>query len=54
MAEFLASAGVVVDSIEHSEKLRVKQTAEILAAGCGQLKGQSKWLISRRMTMWDL
>ncbi len=31
MAEFLASAEVSVDRIEHSEKLRARQTAEILA-----------------------
>src|SRR2546426_3471527 len=32
MAEFLASAEVSVDRIEHSGKFRAKQTAEILAA----------------------
>ncbi len=32
MAEFLASAEASVDRIEHSEKLRARQTAEILAA----------------------
>ncbi len=32
MAEFLASTGVSVDRIEHSEKPRAGQTAEILAA----------------------
>ena len=32
IAEFLASAGVSVDRIEHSEKLRARQTAVILAA----------------------
>ena len=32
MAECLASLGVALDRIEHSEKLRARQTAEILAA----------------------
>jgi phosphohistidine phosphatase SixA len=32
MAEFLASAGISVDRIEHSEKLWAGQTAEIQAA----------------------
>jgi phosphohistidine phosphatase len=31
-AEFLASAGVSIDRIEHSEKFRARQTAVILAA----------------------
>lgn len=47
MAEFLASAEVSVDRIEHSEKLRARQTAEILAArlrppeGANQLAGMA-------------
>jgi phosphohistidine phosphatase len=32
MAQYLASVGVEVGRIEHSEKLRARQTAEILAA----------------------
>jgi phosphohistidine phosphatase len=32
MAQYLASVGVALDRIEHSEKLRARQTAEILAA----------------------
>ena len=32
MAQYLASVGVEVERIEHSEKLRARQTAEILAA----------------------
>ena len=32
MAQYLASVGVEVERIEHSEKLRARQTAEILTA----------------------
>jgi phosphohistidine phosphatase len=32
MAHYLAAVGVAVERIEHSEKLRARQTAEILAA----------------------
>ena len=32
MAQYLASVGVEVGRIEHSEKLRARQTAEILSA----------------------
>jgi phosphohistidine phosphatase len=32
MAQYLASVGVDLERIEHSEKLRARQTAEILAA----------------------
>lgn len=32
VASFLEAAGVVLDRIEHSDKLRARQTAEILAA----------------------
>jgi len=32
VAEFLASLGLAVERIEHSDKLRARQTAEILAA----------------------
>jgi phosphohistidine phosphatase len=32
VAEFLAARGVRVDRVEHSDKLRAQQTAEILAA----------------------
>jgi phosphohistidine phosphatase len=32
VAEYLASTGICIDRIEHSEKLRARQTAEILAS----------------------
>ena len=32
MAEYLAGTGISIDHIEHSEKLRARQTAEILAS----------------------
>ena len=39
MAQYLASVGVTLDRIEHSEKLRARQTAEILAAALRPREG---------------
>lgn len=39
MAQYLAAAGVAPDRIEHSEKLRAHQTAEILAAALHPREG---------------
>ncbi len=39
MAEYLATLGVAVDHIEHSEKLRARQTAETLTAKIKPLNG---------------
>jgi phosphohistidine phosphatase len=39
MAQYLASVGVALDRIEHSEKLRARQTAEILAAALHPREG---------------
>lgn len=42
IAECLASASVSPDRIEHSEKLRARQTAEILAARLRPLEGTTQ------------
>lgn len=39
MTEFLAPLGLALDRIEHSEKLRARQTAEILAAKLKPVEG---------------
>jgi phosphohistidine phosphatase len=39
MAEFLAALGLALDRIEHSEKLRARQKAEILASHLRPVKG---------------
>jgi len=39
MAEHLASVGLTLDRIEHSDKLRARQTAEILAANLHPANG---------------
>lgn|SRR5262245_16987133 len=39
MAEHLAGAGISVDRIEHSDKLRARQTGEILASKLKPLSG---------------
>jgi len=39
MAEFLAPLGLALERIEHSDKLRARQTAEILAAGLRPVEG---------------
>jgi len=39
MADFLSTLHVSLDRIEHSEKLRARQTAEILAARLRPIEG---------------
>jgi phosphohistidine phosphatase len=39
MAQYLASVGVTLERIEHSEKLRARQTAEILAVALQPREG---------------
>lgn len=39
MADYLASAGISLDRIKHSDKLRARQTAEILAASLSPHNG---------------
>jgi len=39
LAEFLAARGARIDRVEHSDKLRARQTAEILAARLGPFRG---------------
>ncbi len=39
MAEFLAALGLALDRIEHSEKVRARQTAEILASHLRPVRG---------------
>jgi phosphohistidine phosphatase len=42
MAEFLSARGVRIDRVEHSDKLRARQTAEILAARLHPAEGPSQ------------
>lgn len=39
MVEFLAPLGLSIDLVEHSDKLRARQTAELLAARLGPVEG---------------
>src|SRR5262245_23731251 len=39
LAEFLAARGVRIDRVEHSDKLRARQSAEILAARLAPFRG---------------
>src|SRR5258707_13943162 len=54
MAEWLASLGVALDRIEHSDKLRARQTAEILAARLQPQDGTKQVSAGLRPRFWML